>query len=132
MPQSDVFVLPTNAEGSFAFTVFEALAHGLPVISVDAWALPEIIDEGSTGYLIAPNSLDDLVQCMLRLAEDSELRGRMARNCLRVFSERFSIEAHNRQLLEVYQDALDESVLGQQRRMLGAAHASRSEVTHDG
>lgn len=103
---ADVFVLPTAAEGSFAFTLFEAMSSGLPAITVDAWAMPEIIQDGVNGFLVRPNSRDDLVDRMLRLVTQPELLVHMKLSATRVFHERFSIEAHNHQLKRVYDEVL--------------------------
>jgi len=106
-PQADVFVLPTKAEGSFAFTLFEAMSLGLPIITVNAWAMPEIITDGENGFLIRRDSVDDLFLYMQRLAGDMNLVHKMRRSSKAIFQERFSVKAHNTRLRLVYDEVLE-------------------------
>ena len=56
-PETDVFVSPTYQE-AFGFAILEASAYGLPVISTKHFAIPEIIDDGESGFLIDNNHFD--------------------------------------------------------------------------
>jgi glycosyltransferase involved in cell wall biosynthesis len=53
--RADLFVLPTRAE-CFGIAVVEAMASGLPVIFSDVGAARDIVDDGSTGWLIEPSA----------------------------------------------------------------------------
>lgn len=107
-PQADVLVLPSRAEG-FGLVLLEAMSFGMPVIGVDAWAMPEVVTDGMNGFLIPPDSVDALADRMARLAADEPLRRSMGSEALRTVRERFSIERHNRRLREVYLEALGAS-----------------------
>jgi glycosyltransferase involved in cell wall biosynthesis len=48
---SDVFVFPTHYD-TYGFVIPEALSFGLPVISVDDFSTPELVQHGRTGLLI--------------------------------------------------------------------------------
>jgi glycosyltransferase involved in cell wall biosynthesis len=61
--RSSVFCLPTRYE-PFGVALLEAMHHGLPCIATSGWAIPEIIEDGRTGYLV---ELDDTVQLADRL-----------------------------------------------------------------
>lgn len=104
-PQADVLLLPSKAEG-FGLTIVESMSFGLPAIAVNAWAMPEIIQDGDNGFLIRPDSREDLTERMLRLAADPELSANMRQRSLEIFGRSFSIETHNRQLLAIYGNAL--------------------------
>lgn len=47
----DIFVLPTYVD-SFGYSLLEAMSVGLPLISTDIFAIPEIIEEGKNGLLV--------------------------------------------------------------------------------
>ena len=104
-PQADVLVLPSKVDG-FGLVLLEAMAFGLPVIGVNAWAMPEIVQDGQNGYLIAPDSLDALVQRMSAFVRQPDLVAQMGARGQKVFAEKFSVEAHNRRLKPVYEQAL--------------------------
>jgi glycosyltransferase involved in cell wall biosynthesis len=73
---ADVFCLPTRFE-PFGIVYIEAMFFGLPCIGPDAWAIPEMIDDGVTGFLVAPDSEEALTDRMVRLLGDPGLARRM-------------------------------------------------------
>jgi glycosyltransferase involved in cell wall biosynthesis len=68
-PSVDSFVMPSRAEG-YGFTLVEAMSFGLPVISTTYGSIPEVIDHGVTGLLVAPGDGDALFDAMRTLAAD--------------------------------------------------------------
>lgn len=70
---ADVFVNPTRAEG-FGFTNAEAQGYGLPVISSRLGAIPEVVEDGVTGLLVAPGDGPGLLAAMRSLATDAQRR----------------------------------------------------------
>ncbi len=58
--QSDVFILPSDTEG-MPLSIIEAMALGLPCIATEVGGIPELIDDGKTGFLIQPGSTAELV-----------------------------------------------------------------------
>jgi phosphatidylinositol alpha 1,6-mannosyltransferase len=69
----DVFVHSGPYE-TFGQTLQEAAASGLPVVAPAAGGPLDLVDDGVTGYLVAPNSADALVDPVARLAADPALR----------------------------------------------------------
>ncbi len=51
LPDTDIFLIPTYVE-TFGFAILEAMAQGLPVIATNHFAIPEIISDGTEGFLI--------------------------------------------------------------------------------
>jgi len=107
-PQADVLVLPSKADG-FGMVLIEAMSLGMPVIGVKAWAMAEIVQDGSNGFLIELNSKQDLVARMMQLCGDPQLVHEMRQSSKRLFAERFSLLAHNNRLLEVYVGVLNKT-----------------------
>jgi glycosyltransferase involved in cell wall biosynthesis len=75
---SDVFVLASRFE-SYGMALAEALAHGLPVVSTRAGAIPDTVPEG-TGLLVPPDDVVALAQALRRLISDRTERQRFAMN----------------------------------------------------
>jgi glycosyltransferase involved in cell wall biosynthesis len=75
---SDVFVLASRFEG-YGMALAEAIAHGLPVVSTTAGAIPDTIPTG-TGLLVPPNDVAALAQSLRRLISDRAERQRLAMN----------------------------------------------------
>jgi glycosyltransferase involved in cell wall biosynthesis len=97
MPQfwrhSDVAVVPSNSViESFGMVAVEAMACGRPVIATRNGALPEIVVDGETGYLIEPGDIEGLRNALVRYAADEELRREHGRNARRRCEEKFNIE----------------------------------------
>jgi glycosyltransferase involved in cell wall biosynthesis len=68
---ADIFVLPTRLD--FApFAVLEAMASGLPVVSTRLGGIPELVEDGVTGWLIDPSSVSALHEALQQLVDDPD------------------------------------------------------------
>ncbi|HVT67205.1 MAG TPA: glycosyltransferase family 1 protein [Trebonia sp.] len=72
----DVFVHPGPFE-TFGQTIQEASASGLPVVAPASGGPLDLVDDGRTGYLVAPGEADPLSAAVRRLAGDPALRDRL-------------------------------------------------------
>ena len=75
---ADVFCLPTRFE-PFGIAFIEAMYFGLPCVGTNAWAVPEMIIDGETGFTVPSDDADALTDRLRRLLEDSALARRMGR-----------------------------------------------------
>lgn len=81
--KADALVLTSDWEGT-PNVVLEAMANGLPVIATHVGGLPEIVQEGTTGFLIPPGDVNMLVRRALQLLDDPAIRVRQGR-CAREY-----------------------------------------------
>lgn len=72
----DVLAHPALMEG-FGYVLVEAMAAGLPVVSADTSNLPEIVEEGETGYLLSPADEAGWTDRLGRLLGDRDLADRL-------------------------------------------------------
>jgi len=87
----------------------QALIAGKPVISYDIDGAPEVVIPGETGFLLPAESVEELSQAMMILAEDAELRNRLGTTGREKFTEQFRHENMTAQIREVYREILEES-----------------------
>ena len=85
--------------------MIEALACGTPVIAWRRGAVPEVVDDGVTGFVV--QDVDGAVRAVRRVHEIDR------RVCRRTFEERFEVSRMARQYVDVYRRAIDQ----QHRRM---------------
>jgi glycosyltransferase involved in cell wall biosynthesis len=74
--QVDILVVPSLREG-FCLVAAEAMACGLPVVASKCSAMPELIVEGESGFLVEPEDASGFADRLNHLASDNELRRRI-------------------------------------------------------
>ena len=94
MQSLDLFIMPSRAEG-LGSSALMAMAHGLAVVATRVGGLPEIVEDGKTGWLVAPDSAAALAEAILTAPGDrrrlAEL-GSKARERAREFSVDIMVE----------------------------------------
>jgi glycosyltransferase involved in cell wall biosynthesis len=68
-PALDLFVMPSMSEG-LGSSALMAMSYGLPVVASRVGGLPELVEEGCTGWLIEPGSPTALAEAILAAAAD--------------------------------------------------------------
>jgi len=96
---SEFFALATLCE-SFGITFVEAMACGIPVVSTNVAAVPEVV--GDTGILVEPRNSDQLAEAMLKLLSDEDLRQELSKKALKQ-AQKFSIENRISKVEEIYE-----------------------------
>jgi glycosyltransferase involved in cell wall biosynthesis len=102
---SDIVVHTSLWEG-LARVLPQALIAGKPVVSYDVDGAREVVLPGQTGYLLPPQSVDELAAALSELAGDAALRERLGRTGRERFTEQFRHETMTRRIREVYADVL--------------------------
>ena len=106
MQAFDVFVLPSYANEGVPQALMQAMACALPVISTPVGAIGEIVEDGSTGLMVAPRDVPALASALAQLRGDAALRERLGQSGLRQARERFSLERMLDAMEKVFQGAL--------------------------
>ncbi len=81
-----LFVTASTTETQ-SITVLEAEANGLPCIGPNAKGIPNVIDDGVNGFVVTPDSSDEITAAMKRLLEDEELYKRFSENSIKSASK---------------------------------------------
>lgn len=98
--QADIFVLPCSGRGqpeAWGLVVNEALSMSLPVVATEAvGCVPDLVQDGRNGYVVAPGDVATLRQALRRLAEDRPRREQMGKESRAIFEEFNSYEKEYR------------------------------------
>ena len=70
---ADLFLLP-SAQESFGLAALEAMACEVPVVASRVGGLPEIIENGITGFVCPPGAVDQMAERGVALLTDRDLR----------------------------------------------------------
>jgi len=71
--ETDVFILPSIWPENQPVTITEAMAAGIPVIAANSGGIPELVDDGNTGFLFEVGNASDLAKKMLAFIEQPNL-----------------------------------------------------------
>ena len=128
LPNADIYLLPTYVE-VFGFGILEAMAHAIPVVSTNYFAIPEMVTEGANGLLIDTSAWncdalfrgyfvkripqefhefmsESVFQKIMNLVESYRLRLEMGEAGIEVCRSKFSIERRNMLMSEIYDHAV--------------------------
>ncbi len=78
----DVLIVPSVWNDPLPTVIFEAYAHGIPVIGSSRGGIPELIEEGKTGLLFSHEVRGSLEGAIRRFLDDPGLAARMRVNVL--------------------------------------------------
>lgn len=85
---ADVFLLP-SAQESFGLAALEAMSCEVPVVASRVGGIPEVVTDGVTGFVRAPDDLDGMASCALAVLSDADLRERIGRAAAADVQRRF-------------------------------------------
>jgi len=102
---ADLFLLPSEQE-SFGLAALEAMACEVPVVASRVGGLPEIIDDGRTGFLRAPDDLEGMAARGVAVLSDPDLQERIGRAAAEDVRTRFCTDLIVSQYEQCYRDVL--------------------------
>ena len=75
--RSSIVVLPSLWQEPFGLVLLEAMASRKPVVAYRSGAVPEIVADGETGFIVERGNVEHLAQRVLDLLKDPGLAGKM-------------------------------------------------------
>ena len=102
---SDVLLLPSEQE-SFGLAALEAMAVQVPVIASRVWGLPEVVDDGETGFLSEVGDVDKMAADAVRLLTDPKPRREMGKRARQSAIDRYSTHKVIPRYIEFYERIL--------------------------
>jgi len=102
----DVFVALSDSE-SFGVSIIEASACELPVVVSDVGGLPEVVDNGLTGYVLPRNDLGAISAKLHQLIKEPELRQKFGENGRKKVAREYDFSVNLKQMLALYKEFSD-------------------------
>jgi glycosyltransferase involved in cell wall biosynthesis len=104
---ADLFVGPSRYE-SFGLGFLEAMRWGTPVIGTTAGGIPEVVEHGKSGLLVAPENPCQLAEAMLSVLRNEDLRDRLGRQGRQRVESVFSSRRMGEGVSNLYADTLSD------------------------
>jgi colanic acid/amylovoran biosynthesis glycosyltransferase len=107
LSEADILLAPsvTSESGDQEGTpvvIMEALACGVPVVSTQHAGIPEVVDDGVSGFLVPERQPEALALALERLVRDPKLRESMGAWGRAAMRDRHDIRKLNEKLMEIY------------------------------
>lgn len=103
LEQSDILVCPSR-EDPMPTVAAEAMMHGVPCLLSDSVGTVKYIRDGSDGLVFQSGNTEQLVELLSRCIQGCYDLDRMGRNARKVFEKYFSMQAFERQFLNLVEE----------------------------
>ncbi|MBD1381679.1 N-acetyl-alpha-D-glucosaminyl L-malate synthase BshA [Metabacillus arenae] len=100
---SDLKLLLSEKE-SFGLVLLEAMACGVPCIGTNIGGIPEVIDDGTTGYLCELGDIETVASRAISVLQDEDLYQMLSKNALLSIKEKF----HSDKIVSNYESIYEE------------------------
>jgi glycosyltransferase involved in cell wall biosynthesis len=102
----DVVVHTSVRPEPFGRVILEGMLLARPVVATAAGGVPELIEDGKTGYLVPPGDPGALAACLRRVLSDPDASASVGRQAQAWARERFSLSRHVSEMKAVYESVL--------------------------
>ncbi len=101
LKSAEVLLMPSKIEG-LPGVILEALSCGVPVIASDVGGIPEVIEDGKTGFLMRQWEIDPYVKKIEEVLINNELRSKVISNGRTLILSKFLIPQIAAKFLKAY------------------------------
>ncbi len=99
--RADIFVLPSFAEG-VPVVLMEAMAKEIPVVSTRITGIPELIEDGRSGFLATPSDHAELAGKIESLVRDGKTREMLGKEARRKVMEKYNLAENCRDMADLF------------------------------
>jgi glycosyltransferase involved in cell wall biosynthesis len=99
---ADVVCQASDWDEVFGYVIAEAMASRRPVVATRVGGIPELIEDGRSGYLVARRDSEGLAARILELLRDPMLRDKMGRRAQEIARDKFDLRKNVTELLRFY------------------------------
>ena len=99
---ADVVCQFSRWEEVFGWMIAEAMAHAKPVVATRVGGIPELINDGASGFLVQRGDTAAMSERILTLLSDREMCARMGQAGCETVSDKFDLRKNVAQLISSY------------------------------
>lgn len=99
---ADIFTLPTYNE-CFPLVLLEAMKHALPMVTTPEGGIPDIVENGVTGFSVPQKNSTALAEKLEILIKDPVLREKMGESERQKFEQEFTLDKFEKRLTKILQ-----------------------------
>lgn len=104
--QADIYIIASQNSEGFPRTIWEALAHSLPVVATKVGSIPNFLENGKNSCLVEPKNSHALSEAIMHILENPTLRQVHIRNG-RKLAEQNTLEKRTAEIMRSLEDWLD-------------------------
>lgn len=97
---ADMLVFPTKAD-NLPLVLIEAMACGIPIVTVDVGGCSEIVIDGETGYVVEPEHAESISSCIIKVLREGN--SEMMQAGIKRAKEHFTLDEMTKNYLDLYQ-----------------------------
>jgi glycosyltransferase involved in cell wall biosynthesis len=101
-----IFVIPSRWENS-PITLFEAMAAGIPVIGSNVGGIPDVLEDGKTGFIFESEDIPELAYKIVKLLKNEELRKKMGQAAQEKAKE-YEWKGIVKRIFDIYEESIKE------------------------
>jgi glycosyltransferase involved in cell wall biosynthesis len=102
---SNILVFPTKND-VWGNVILEAMQFSVPVIATIEGAIPEIVDDGITGYLVEKNAPQQIAEKLRFLIDNPEQRIAMGKAGKKKFEEKYTLAIFEQNMKNVFEEVI--------------------------
>lgn len=106
MKQAKLLLVPSELYEGSPVIITEAFACGIPVVASRLGAIGEMVEDGKTGRLFTPGSVEEIRECVTWAVQHPEELRQMGLNARKTFEAKYTHQVNYPLMMQVYQRAI--------------------------
>jgi glycosyltransferase involved in cell wall biosynthesis len=99
---ADIVCQVSNWEEVFGWVIAEAMAYAKPIVATRVGGIPELVEDGASGYLVDRGDDSAMSEKILELVSNRNLRATMGRRGQEIANEKFNLSKSVSKLIDSY------------------------------
>ncbi len=108
MDNCDIGVISSIGSEAVSRVLLEWMATGKPVVATKVGIIPEVVQEGVTGFVVAPDNIKDVADKVIYLLQNEDKLKNMGITARKFIEEKFNEETFIKNTEKIYRQVLDE------------------------